>query len=41
MPSEMGQPPQGSAKQHAVKTGQHTQDVFLEFGDKLLHGASP
>jgi hypothetical protein len=26
------------AKQHPVKAGHHTLNIFLEFGDKLLHG---
>ena len=35
------EPPQRTAKQHPIKAGHHTLDLFLEFGDKLLHGVSP
>src|SRR5450759_2971145 len=37
----MVEPPQRTAKQHPIKAGHHTLDLFLEFGDKLLHGVSP
>src|ERR1019366_1531295 len=35
------EPPQRTAKQHPIKAGHHTLDLFLEFGDKQLHGVSP
>src|SRR5712692_939817 len=37
----MGEPPQRSAKQHAVQAGQHPLNLILELRDKLLHGVSP